>query len=100
MSTIERAMRQQDGLPPAPETVAAAPASAPELTPEARPSRDAASTASRLHLDFGQLRQQGYLVPGDPAERLSEEFQQIKRRVLATRSRACCVTVVRPIWYW
>jgi len=82
MSTIERAMRQQEGLPPAPETAAAAPASAPEFNPEIRPSADAAATASRLHLDFEQLRQLGYLVPGDPAERLSEEFQQIKRRII------------------
>ncbi|MCC7122413.1 MAG: AAA family ATPase [Gammaproteobacteria bacterium] len=36
-----------------------------------------------LELDFERLRRLGFLVPGDPASRLSEEFQQVKRRLIA-----------------
>jgi len=81
MSIIERAMRQQTGaaLPPAsvesPVTSAVldeAPVGGP-MPPTRAPA---------LTLDFAQLRRLGYLVPGDPAARLSEEFQQVKRRLI------------------
>jgi receptor protein-tyrosine kinase len=53
-----------------------APAAAATPTP---PSGVARPT---LELDFERLRRLGFMVPGDPASRLSEEFQQIKRRLI------------------
>lgn len=82
MSIIERAMRQQSGetLPPA-SLPTADPAVAPAAAP-ATPASTAAAHAPRLDLNFAELRRLGFLVPGDPPERLSEEFQQVKRRLI------------------
>lgn len=82
MSIIERAMRQQSGetLPPA-----SAPALGPvETTVESpvTPPPVTSARAPRLDLNFAELRRLGFLVPGDPPERLSEEFQQVKRRLI------------------
>ena len=83
MSIIERAMRQQSGesLPraglPATDAAAAAPAAAP-----ATPASLGAAHSPALELNFAELRRLGFLVPGDPPERLSEEFQQVKRRLI------------------
>ncbi len=76
-------------------TQAAAPAApSPEVrkTPgtTATPAPPAASTPAppsgvsrpTLELDFERLRRLGFMLPGDPASRLSEEFQQIKRRLI------------------
>jgi len=46
------------------------------------PSPPGGATRPTLELDFERLRRLGFMVPGDPASRLSEEFQQIKRRLI------------------
>lgn len=36
-----------------------------------------------LNIDFARLRQMGFLAPGDPTTRMAEEFQEIKRKLIA-----------------
>lgn len=36
-----------------------------------------------LTIDFTRLRQLGFLAPGDPTTRMAEEFQEIKRKLIA-----------------
>ncbi len=113
MSTIERAMRKLGGESQAPgsdttpdgtavaeqeaeqfaggvDAAAAAPAASPPApsapaSPEVHASAIPKNKFGRpeLELDFERLRRLGFLVPGDPASRLSEEFQQVKRRLIA-----------------
>ncbi len=40
-------------------------------------------TRPGLKIDFARLRDLGFLSPGDPTTRLSEEFQEIKRKLIA-----------------
>jgi len=70
--------------PPAAAPPPAAPATSPAPAPAAASTRAAASGVARptLELDFERLRRLGFMLPGDPASRLSEEFQQIKRRLI------------------
>jgi len=62
--------------PPAPPVISSAPAATPTPAPAS------SNVRQTLELDFERLRRLGFLVPGDPASRLSEEFQQIKRRLI------------------
>lgn len=71
--------------PPAPPPLQAEVA-AVSVTPS---PREAVATSSRsvarpgLEIDFTRLRDLGFLAPGDPTTRLAEEFQEIKRKLIA-----------------
>lgn len=102
MSTIERAMRRLNGEPepqaavdptavPAPEeapaaaatTVPAAPAAAAAQTPAASATPPTRGERAALALDFDRLQRMGFITPAQSASRLTEEFQQVKRRLIA-----------------
>jgi protein-tyrosine kinase len=108
VSTIERAMRRLNGEPepqevlpaaaalpegsPTAETAApASPLAAPTQTmppPQApAPPRTGAARGERgggqLTLDFERLQRLGFITPVQTASRLTEEFQQVKRRLIA-----------------
>lgn len=75
--------------PPAAEPAAIESAPAPAPPPPVAPLASPAPTPPprgpqrpTLELDLERLRRLGFMVPGDPASRLSEEFQQIKRRLI------------------
>lgn len=50
---------------------------------EAAQGRGRASARPGLEIDFARLRELGFLTPGDPTTRLAEEFQEIKRKLIA-----------------
>jgi protein-tyrosine kinase len=54
----------------------------PAPTATATPPPPSGVARQTLELDFERLRRLGFMLPGDPASRLSEEFQQIKRRLI------------------
>ena len=112
MSTIERAMRRLNGEPdpqevvpaeaalpegsPTVETAApASPLAAPTQTmpppqPPATPRTGGAARSAQgepgrgqLNLDFERLQRLGFITPAQTASRLTEEFQQVKRRLIA-----------------
>jgi len=69
---------------PAPKTQRA-----PENVSAALPARKLANQGlvqrkAQLHIDFEHLAQRGFIVPGSPTMRLSEEFQEIKRKLIAS----------------
>lgn len=73
----------------APAPIAETPTPATDTPPAIAPRESSTSLPRHkfgrptLELDFERLRRLGFLVPGDPASRLSEEFQQVKRRLIA-----------------
>jgi receptor protein-tyrosine kinase len=75
--TADRAAAEAAARP-----AAAAPAPAPAAVspPRERPS---APPGRLLEVDLGRLAARGYLVPGRGADTMSEQYQQIKRRLLA-----------------
>ena len=110
MSTIEKAMRRLTGAPePTPEPALSedalpnemvAPAVSVTLEPvqqlaespalrlpqsssASQPRSEGLDLRPQLNIDFERLRHLGFLTPGDPTSRLSEEFQEIKRKLIA-----------------
>ncbi|HAZ61853.1 MAG TPA: hypothetical protein DCY89_09805 [Gammaproteobacteria bacterium] len=72
------------------QATSAAPPTSFERTPTPPPSSSAngsqRATAARgriLEIDLGRLAARGHLVPGRGADTMSEQYQQIKRRLLA-----------------
>lgn len=69
------------------QSAAGAPRRPLEATPflEEPPAHSAAATSTdnRTELDFDLLASRGFLVPGEHSSHMAEEYQQIKRRLLA-----------------
>lgn len=78
-ATSEPAASMPAATPPEPSVAAAPPAAAPAARPAA-PSRPAGDRV--VDLDFTRLAAGGFLTPNQATTRQSEEYQQIKRRLL------------------
>lgn len=50
---------------------------------QAEQRRPSGGVKRSLNIDFARLRQMGFLAPGDPTTRMAEEFQEIKRKLIA-----------------
>ena len=55
-------------------------------------NRHPSSARRLLNVDFARLRQMGFLAPGDPTTRMAEEFQEIKRKLIANAQPGSDIT--------
>ena len=76
------------------ETRVISPAEDAAETPVGRGGQRSASGSSKraLNIDFARLRQMGFLAPGDPTTRMAEEFQEIKRKLIANAQPGSGIT--------